>query len=176
MDQEKLFNELVRDVPDFVKVLHAPKSGGVVSKTYEHRRENRDQRIKEYFYGLKLKETGAQSYYPHSFDLSFNSFKIYKIGEEEVPNSCLPIGMKKKDHLTELVKIEPSHKILNHILSLTHTSELNEIIRTNVRGFVCVTNVDVDKQTITIISPQPRDRMSSNPVFLLSNIQYLDNQ
>ena len=29
LDQERLYNELVRDMPDFVKVLFQPKSGGV---------------------------------------------------------------------------------------------------------------------------------------------------
>lgn len=177
IDQEKLYNELVRDQPDFVKILFTPKSGGVVSKSQENRRENRDKRIKEYFYGLKLKETGSGTQlYPHSFELSFNSFKIYQIGAPEVPNSCLPLGMKKEDHLTQLVEMKPSLNIQNHILSLVNTNDLNEMIRTNVKGFVCVTNVDMDRQIITLISPQPRDKLPTNPVFLYSKIQFLDNQ
>jgi polyribonucleotide 5'-hydroxyl-kinase len=89
IDQEKLYNELVRDQPEFVKVLFTPKSGGVVSKSYEHRRENRDKRIREYFYGSKLKETNTGTQlYPHSIDLPFNSFRIFQIGAPEIPNSC----------------------------------------------------------------------------------------
>lgn len=183
IDQEKLYNELVRDQPDFVKVLFTPKSGGVVSKTFEHRRECRDKRIKEYFYGSRLKETGSGSQlYPHSFDISFNSMKLYQIGAPEVPNSCLPLGMQKQDHHTQLVELKPSMTILNHILSLTATNDLNAntndlstIIKSNIKGFVCVTNVDTDKKTITVISPQPRDKLPPNPIFLLSKIQYLDS-
>jgi len=177
LDQEKLYNELVRDLPpkSTIKVLFTPKSGGVVSKAAEHRRESRDKRIREYFYGSKMKETGSQLY-PHSFDIAFSLFKIYQIGAPEVPNSCLPLGMRKDDHHTQVVKIEPSMSILNHILSLASTNEPSEIIRSCVRGFVCVTNVDTDRQMITVISPQPRDKLPSNPVFILSKIQYLDNQ
>lgn len=29
LDQERLYNELVRDIPNFVKVVFLPKSGGV---------------------------------------------------------------------------------------------------------------------------------------------------
>lgn len=29
LDQERLYNELVRDIPNFVKVVLLPKSGGV---------------------------------------------------------------------------------------------------------------------------------------------------
>lgn len=32
LDQEKLYNELVRDMPTFVKVVLLPKSGGVSKK------------------------------------------------------------------------------------------------------------------------------------------------
>ena len=33
MDQERLFNELKRDMPDFVKIVLLPKSGGVSVNT-----------------------------------------------------------------------------------------------------------------------------------------------
>lgn len=32
LDQERLYNELVRDIPKFVKVVLLPKSGGVIIK------------------------------------------------------------------------------------------------------------------------------------------------
>ena len=32
LDQERLYNELKRDIPDFVKVIMLPKSGGVSFK------------------------------------------------------------------------------------------------------------------------------------------------
>lgn len=31
LDQERLYNELLRDLPSFVKVIFLPKSGGVIS-------------------------------------------------------------------------------------------------------------------------------------------------
>lgn len=34
LDQERLYNELVRDMPAFVKVVFVPKSGGVSSYIY----------------------------------------------------------------------------------------------------------------------------------------------
>lgn len=176
IDQEKLYNELARDQPNYVKVLFTPKSGGVIAKSPGHRRRTRDERIREYFYGLKLRETGSGTQlYPHSFDISFSSLKIYQIGAPEVPNSCLPLGMKKADHMTQLVEVKPSMGIQNHILSLMNSTEPDEIIRSNVKGFVCVTNVETDRQALTVISPQPRDKLPARPIFLLSKIHFLDN-
>jgi mRNA cleavage and polyadenylation factor CLP1 P-loop len=36
LDQERLYNELVRDMPDFVKVVFQPKSGGVRIFIYQN--------------------------------------------------------------------------------------------------------------------------------------------
>ena len=51
LDHERVYNDLVKDMPKFVKVVLQPKSGGVVSRNQEQRSESRDNRIKQYFYG-----------------------------------------------------------------------------------------------------------------------------
>ncbi|KAG4066347.1 hypothetical protein HA402_000571 [Bradysia odoriphaga] len=45
-------------------------------------------------------------------------------------------------------------------------SGTDDIIQTNVVGFICVTNVDTDRQTLTVLSPQPRPL--PNTVLLVS--------
>jgi hypothetical protein len=42
--------------------------------------------------------------------------------------------MKKEDHLTQLVKVEPSMTILNHILSLANSTDPNMAMKTNSKG------------------------------------------
>lgn len=88
LDQERLYNELLRDIPSFVKVVLLPKSGGVVERSKELRHDTRDLRIKEYFYGLRT------PLYPFSFEVKFADLKLYKIGAPPLPDSCMPIGMK----------------------------------------------------------------------------------
>jgi polyribonucleotide 5'-hydroxyl-kinase len=51
LDHERVYNDLVKDMPKFVKVVMQPKSGGVVSRNGEQRGESRDSRVKQYFYG-----------------------------------------------------------------------------------------------------------------------------
>uniref|UniRef100_A0A1A9ZJ52 Protein CLP1 homolog n=1 Tax=Glossina pallidipes TaxID=7398 RepID=A0A1A9ZJ52_GLOPL len=88
LDQERLYNELLRDIPSFVRVVLLPKSGGVVERSKDLRAENRDLRIKEYFYGHKT------PLYPFSFEVKFADLKLYKIGAPPLPDSCMPLGMK----------------------------------------------------------------------------------
>nr|XP_012605365.1 polyribonucleotide 5'-hydroxyl-kinase Clp1 isoform X2 [Microcebus murinus] len=46
LDQERLYNELKRDLPHFVRTVLLPKSGGVVERSKDFRRECRDERIR----------------------------------------------------------------------------------------------------------------------------------
>ena len=65
LDQERVYNDLVRDMPDFVKVVWLPKSGGVVERPQDQRIQTRDARIKEYFYGPK------GNLFPHTIEVSY---------------------------------------------------------------------------------------------------------
>ena len=49
----------------------------VVVRTQETRRNTRDDKVRQYFYGPK------GNLYPHSFTVSFADIKIFKIGGEE---------------------------------------------------------------------------------------------
>ncbi|XP_053953016.1 protein CLP1 homolog [Anastrepha ludens] len=167
LDQERLYNELLRDMPSFVRVVLLPKSGGVVERSRDLRSEQRDLRIKEYFYGRRT------PFYPFSFEVKFQDLKLYKIGAPPLPDSCMPIGMKAEDNKTKVVAVTPSPSLLHHILSISFAESTDEdVIGTNVAGFVCVTDVDMDRQTITVLSPQPRPL--PNTVMLLSELQFMD--
>merc|ERR1711928_84953 len=43
LDQERLYNELVRDFPDTVKIVFQPKSGGVVERNQSSYRGTRSK-------------------------------------------------------------------------------------------------------------------------------------
>lgn len=156
----------------FVQVIFTPKSGGVVERTRAFRIESRDAKVRQYFYGFK------NDLYPHSFDIPFNQLKIYKIGAPQLPDSCMPIGMKSDDNYTKLVQVQPNRELLHHILgvsSCTSSEDNVKVIQSNLLGFVCVTKVDEEKHSITLLSPQPRPLLPSDSLFLLSEVQFMDS-
>jgi len=170
LDQERVYNDLVRDMPKFVKVVWQPKSGGVVSRNQEQRAEGRDGRVKQYFYGPH------NNLFPHSFEVSFSEIKdkLFKIGAPELPDSCLPLGMKITDNKTKLVAVNPNPRdLLNHVLAISFTSATEDVIITNVAGFVVVTDIKVDEQKLVVLSPQPRPLPDT--LLLLSEVQYVDS-
>lgn len=168
LDQERLFNELLRDLSNKLKVVYLPKSGGVVERSRHTRVEARDTRIREYFYGSK------SPLYPHSFDVKFDAMKVYKIGAPSLPDSCMPLGMKAEDNMTKLVQVQPGLNLLHHILAVSFAESPEEdVISSNVAGFICVTDVDVERQICTVLSPEQRPL--PNTLLLMSEIQFMDS-
>lgn len=133
LDQERLYNELLRDMPKFVQVVFLPKSGGVVERNKHIRSEARDQRIREYFYGKR------SPLYPHSYEVKWSDIQIYKVGAPALPDSCMPLGMRAEDNKTKVVAVQPGISLLHHLLAVTYAENIDDdVINANVAGFVCV--------------------------------------
>ena len=145
LDQERVYTDLVKDMPKFVKVVIQPKSGGVVSRNQEQRTESRDTRLKQYFYGPH------NNLFPHSFEVSFSEVKdrIYKIGAPELPSSCLPLGMKVSDSKTKLVSVPlTARELLNYVVAVSFTSCPEDVMITNVAGFIVIPEVRAEEQKL----------------------------
>lgn len=169
LDQERLYNEMKRDMPDFVKVIMLPKSGGVVERNQNARSDARDAKVREYFYGPK------NMLFPHTFELKCSDIKIYKIGAPALPDSCLPLGMKAQDTKTKLVPLQPSTSLLHHVYSISNANSTEEnILETNVIGFVVFTEYNQEKQSFTVLSPAPHPLPKH--ILLQTDIQFMDIQ
>ena len=104
--------------------------------------------------------------------------KIYKINQ--MPAHLLPVGMKPDEMKASKLQLVPvnvnaataSKELLNHLLAVSFTSVPEQLIMTNVAGFVLVTEVNSEEQRITLLSPQPKPLPDT--CFLLSDIVYVD--
>lgn len=177
LDQERVYNWLLRDLPKFVQIVFVPKSGGVVVRSKEHRTEARNSRIRNYFYGSPEGSTSDESqYYPHSFDIPFSQLKIFKIGSPAVPSSCLPLGMQVEGSHTKLAPITSIKQLTKHqLLALTTCpiADRANALQYSVQGFICITNIDFERSMLTVLSPQPRP-LPTEFVYFSTDIQYLD--
>lgn len=170
LDQERLYNELLRDVPKNspTQVVFLHKSGGVVERSKKLRHESRDLRIKEYFYGVR------SPLYPRTVELKWPDVHIYKIGAPALPDSCMPLGMKTTNNETKLVQVVPGQQLMHHLLAVSFAKYGDEqVIDRNVAGFVCVTAVDTEKQTITLLSPQAGPL--PNNLLIFTEVQFMDS-
>eukprot|EP00118_Oscarella_pearsei_P027672 m.311271 g.311271 ORF g.311271 m.311271 type:complete len:432 (+) comp63879_c0_seq1:45-1340(+) len=170
LDQERLYNQLQANLGTSkgVQVVLLPKSGGVVVRNRSVRNDARMQAVRKYFYG-----TVKESLYPHSFDVGFSDVEVFKIGQPDVPSTCLPLDSKKDESGTKVVRVTPDLDLLHCVcgLSLAGGSE-EDLARVNLAGFVVVTDVNMEKRTLTLLSP------SAHPLprkcLLVSNVHFMD--
>ena len=71
--------------------------------------------------------------------------------------SCIPLRVSIADNKTKLVAVNPNPRdLLNRVLGVSYTSATEDVIITNLAGFVVVTEVKTEEQKLTVLSPQPR--------------------
>ena len=132
-----------------IKVVLLPKSPGVVERSEGFRRESRDKRIHEYFFGYQ------NALNPHRMVVNFDEVEIFKVGAPVLSNSCLPFDVEPEEYEKKLVPVKIGPELVNKLLSVNHAECEVDIIETNLAGFVVVQEVDLEKQTLSLLSPKP---------------------
>ncbi|KAB5516335.1 hypothetical protein DKX38_026983 [Salix brachista] len=150
LGQEKLFS-MLRDVlkskPN-VDVLKLQKSGGVVSRSSKFRQKSRSYRIREYFYGI------ANDLSPHSNIANFSDLFVYRIGGgPQAPRSALPIGADPVANPLRVAPVNIDRDLLHVVLAVSYAQEPDQIVSSNVAGFIYVTDIDLQRRKITYLSP-----------------------
>ncbi|CAH8321817.1 unnamed protein product [Eruca vesicaria subsp. sativa] len=109
----------------------------------------RSCRIQEYFYGL------SKELSPYANTCSFSDVKVFRVGGgPQAPRSALPIG---SEPVSDPLKVTPvgidDRDVLHSILAVSYAQEPEQIVSSNVSGFVYVTDVNVQRKTITYLAP-----------------------
>jgi len=107
-------------------------------------------KIRDYFYGI------GGDLCPHSTVINIRDITIYKVGGgPQAPLSALPIGSESTVDPIRLVEIVPSGDILHSILGVSHAKVPEQILHSNLAGFLYVTEVNFERQKITVLAPCP---------------------
>ncbi len=110
-----------------------------------------------------------------SLQVSFDEVRIYKIGASSLPESCLPLGQKPDEHKTKIVPANPSPQLQHHLLAVSQCEDPDEdLLRTNVVGFICVTEVKMEERTMLVLSPQAHPLPRT--ILLWSEVTFLDDR
>ncbi|KAG7576018.1 Pre-mRNA cleavage complex subunit Clp1 C-terminal [Arabidopsis thaliana x Arabidopsis arenosa] len=153
LGQEKLFSRL-KDVlrsKSNVDVVKLHKSGGVVARVKEVRKRSRNFKIQEYFYGL------SKELSPYANTSSFSDLQVFRIGGgPQAPKSALPAGSTSVSNPLRVTPVNIDDRDLLHsVLAVSYAEEPDQIISSNVSGFVYVTEVNMQKKKITYLAPSP---------------------
>ncbi|KAJ8459832.1 hypothetical protein OPV22_032758 [Ensete ventricosum] len=169
LGQEKLcsmLKDVLKSKPN-VDVVKLHKSGGVVLRNQRVRQKTRSLRIREYFYGL------ANDLSPHSNIVNFTDISVYRIGGgPQAPRSALPIGAEPVADPTRVVAVNVNRDLLHLILAVSYAKEPDQIISSNVAGFIYVTDIDIQRKKITYIAPCPGELPSK--ILIVGTLTWLE--
>ncbi|XP_057776196.1 protein CLP1 homolog [Salvia miltiorrhiza] len=150
LGQEKLWS-MLRDVLKSkanVDVVKLQKSGGVVSRNAKVRQKARGSRIREYFYGP------ANDLSPHSNTANFSDLLIYRIGGgPQAPRSALPVGAEPVSDRLRVAPVSVNQDLHHLVLAVSFAKEPDEIMSSNVAGFIWVTDINFESKKITYLAP-----------------------
>ncbi|XP_020270004.1 protein CLP1 homolog [Asparagus officinalis] len=151
LGQEKLcsmLKDVVQKNKPNVDIVKLHKSGGVVPRNPKVRQKARSSRIREYFYGL------LDDLSPHSNIVNFSDISVFRIGGgPQAPRSALPIGAEPLADPVRLVPVTVNRDLLHLVLAVSYAKEPDQIISSNVAGFIYVTDIDIMRKTITFLAP-----------------------
>ncbi|KAK9765881.1 Cleavage polyadenylation factor subunit clp1 [Basidiobolus ranarum] len=170
--QERLYSEMVRANANNsnMTILKLSKSGGVVNRDVAFRRLDQMEKIREYFYGTAKMELS-----PYSTLVNFEDITIYRVGEDSLaPSSALPIGIDRKVSETQLVSVKAGDILFHSILAVINSESSNEsdLLRSNIAGFIYISEVEDAKSKMTILSPCPGKLPKNN--LLMGNFKWVE--
>lgn len=178
MNNDKLYAGLVGLSSQGVTVVKLPTSGGIVRRDQQHRRRLRKNRIKEYFYG----RTYITTLSPARLDIKLSSVRFLRAGGYLLSEGMRSMGDDiEGPSTTELISITPNVDLLNSCVavlnyldeSLTSDNALPaDLIQSNVAGFIVILQINVEQNTMTILSPCPG--MLPSKYLLVGSIKWIE--
>lgn len=120
-------------------VVKLPRSGGVVERSRDLRRDARRARIRDYFYG-PLRPTGMPSALsPVSLTVPFDDVTIVRVGGMTSDAGILPIGKASALDPLRTAVVPPSPALLaNQLLAVSYATSEKQVPHVSVAGFVHV--------------------------------------
>ncbi|CAL1262693.1 unnamed protein product [Larinioides sclopetarius] len=149
LQEERLYLQLQRDMPSCVKMIFIPKLDGVVERSRPVRSQSREARVREYFYGP------TNQLQPFTFEVKYSDIQVFKVVTRPVrEDEQYLVDVTPND--AKLERVPLGYNLVDQVLGLSFADTVKEdLMLMHVIGFICITNVDLARDIITVLSPQP---------------------
>lgn len=131
------------------EVVLLNKSGGVVSRDANARRELISRGVRAYFYGPD------SSLSPFRVVVDLKELTLLKVGgvRTVVPKGLLAVGAESTLDPIKPTPIKLTKDLLHAVLALSQADNEDDVLTSPVFGYVQVVLVDVDKSSVTVLAP-----------------------
>ena len=132
LDNERLYNDLAKVLTSHtVEVVKLPKSGGVVTRPPDFRRNTRKDIIRQYFYGPN------NDLSPRVITLNWAAIALYRVGGGfQAPLCALPIGTESVQDPVSLELINPSVDLEHSIVAVSYSQDESTLLDFNIAGYL----------------------------------------
>ncbi|XP_057982758.1 protein CLP1 homolog isoform X2 [Malania oleifera] len=96
---------------------------------------------------VKLQKSGGVVSRNGKVRIKARSYRI------RAPRSALPIGAEPAADPTRLVPVNINRDLLHSVLAVSFAKEPDQIISSNVAGFIYITDIDIQRKKITFLAP-----------------------
>ena len=111
---------------------------------------------------------------PDLLEVKFSALKLHKIIEPNLPKSMLPLGTTPEANLKRMVEVKVDPKLVHSVVSVSAvSSRAEDPIHSNVLGFIVITEVNMEKEVFTVLSPTPGS-LPPSICFLMDRIHFID--
>lgn len=169
MSHDRLYSSLMSALPpNSATIVKLPRSGGVVQRDRVCRSRIRRRRIREYFYGPDVyhdsAKPGASVFSPARLSLRISSVRMMRAGGLQLSEGMRLIGAVTETASFQLTPVSATQELEGSILAILHSNESDthgattkdaNLLLSNVAGFVCVVQMDVEQDTMIVLSPCP---------------------
>jgi polyribonucleotide 5'-hydroxyl-kinase len=168
MGHEKLYSLLSSSLGSQMPIILLPTSGGVVTRDQDVRRRHRKARIKQYFYGSP-KHTGGFTFSPQRQEIKLKSIRLLRAGGVQISEGMRLVGESAETDNCSLTRVMPSADLAGSIVAvLQPEAEMGDgsgtavgsketispqLATANVAGFLNIVSVDLEQDTMTVLSP-----------------------
>ena len=193
MSHDKLYATLqtaLQGREELTTIVKLPRSGGVISRDTSTRTRMRKAKIRDYFYGRPLPNLSVVTYSPERREgVQISSFVLLRMGGVQLTHGMQAYGgTNKQEAATKLVRVSPSADMTRSILAVlqpvdktsggssSSSSEsadnMQQLMYSNVAGFVSILSMDIDADKMTLLCPCP-GALPSN-YLLVGAIKWVD--
>jgi polyribonucleotide 5'-hydroxyl-kinase len=160
MGHDKTFASLSEDlkaVPSkrAISCIKLARSGGVVERGADARREARAARVRAYFYGLARDSASLPPLLsPETITVKFEDVTVLRVGGAASEVGLVPLGKTSALDPLRLTVVTPTPTALLHqLLGVSFAATDKQVPHVNCAGFVHVRAVNVAAKTITLLAP-----------------------
>jgi polyribonucleotide 5'-hydroxyl-kinase len=160
-------NTLLEDRIDkkLCQIVNLSRSGGVLHRGPQAIQTARQLRIRDYFYGSS-RELG-----PARISLPFGEkFVVVQLRlQDQISITAMPIDQEAPPEAElEVFQLPVDRQLRHHLLAVSYAHSIEQVLFSNIVGYVHVIDVDLEKGKLICTSPLERiETGSSGPIYLI---------